>query len=269
MDVISLKGLKVYAYHGVLESEKEKGQEFFLDFKLFLDTREAGKTDDLDKTVNYAELAEYAVKLFTEEKFDLIETAANKLADGLLEKYELLRKVRVRVNKPYAPIGLPFENVSVEVTRGWKTAFVAVGSNMGDSEAIIGRGLNRIKERTDVRLIKEAPLIRTKPYGGVEQADFLNGMWQLETLLSPEELLEVLNGIEKEEKRERLIHWGPRTLDLDIIYYEDVVMNTERLTIPHRDMENRTFVLEPLKEIAPYVKHPVSGLTPEQMLKRL
>jgi len=269
MDVISLTGLKVYAYHGVLESEKEAGQEFFLDFRLFLDTSKAGAEDDLTKTVNYAAMAELGVALFTKEKYDLIETAAHKLAEGIITEYPILRRVEVTVNKPHAPIGIPFDNVSVTVSREWTVAYVAVGSNMGDSEAIIGRALDSLKARNDIRVLKESTIIRTKPYGGVEQDDFLNGMWQIETILKPEELLKVLNEIEKQEKRERVVHWGPRTLDLDIIYYGDAVMNTEKLNIPHIDMANRSFVLEPLNEIAPYVKHPVTGLTPGQMLERL
>lgn len=151
----------------------------------------------------------------------------------------------------------------------WIKAYIAVGSNMGDSEAIIKRALIRLKRRRDIRVTACSTIIRTKPYGGVEQDDFLNGMWEIETVLGPEELLKVLNRIEKLEKRERTVRWGPRTLDLDIIYYGDLVMRSEKLNIPHIDMENRTFVLEPLMEIAPDVKHPVNGLTPGEMLEIL
>lgn len=91
----------------------------------------------------------------------------------------------------------------------------------------------------------------------------------METLLSPEELLDELHRIEQLADRKREIHWGPRTLDLDIIYYDDLVMNSETLIIPHADMANRTFVLEPLCELAPYHRHPINGLTTKQMLEAL
>ncbi len=269
MDVINLTGLKVFAHHGVLQEEKENGQEFILDIKLKLDASWAGKNDDLTKTVNYADMAEYAVSIFTEKSYDLIEAAAYNLSRKLLSKYDLIKSLELTVNKPHAPIPLEFTNVSVKVTAGWEQAFIAVGSNMGDSRAIIQSGLESLTKREDIRLIRDSALIETKPYGGVEQPDFVNGMWLIETYLSPKELLKVLNDIEAEHKRVRTIHWGPRTLDLDIIYYGDEIVYSDKLIIPHIDMSNRDFVLNPLKEIAPYKKHPVTQMTAEMMLEKL
>ena len=109
----------------------------------------------------------------------------------------------------------------------------------------------------------------TAPYGGVEQDDFLNGALALKTLLTPQELLERLHEIEQEAHRERLIHWGPRTLDLDILLYDDLVLDTPDLIIPHVEMHLRDFVLIPLAQIAPWKRHPVLGLTVSQMLADL
>lgn len=97
-------------------------------------------------------------------------------------------------------------------------------------------------------------------------ANYLNGALSIETLYTPEELLEVLQGIERAEARERKERWGPRTLDLDILLYEERVMDTEKLTIPHRDMQNRDFVLKPLSQIAPYERHPVLGKAVVELL---
>ena len=91
----------------------------------------------------------------------------------------------------------------------------------------------------------------------------------METLLEPEELLFVLNQIEEGEDRERLIHWGPRTLDLDILFYGNQIIETDKLVIPHGDLRNRKFVLTPMVQIAPYFRHPVLGMTMKELLDQL
>ena len=116
---------------------------------------------------------------------------------------------------------------------------------------------------------KESSLINTKPYGGVEQPDFINGVVQIETYLEPDNLLTYLNTLEKEAGRTREIHWGPRTLDLDILLYDEQIINTSRLTVPHIDMANRFFVLEPLCEIAPYAYNARLNRTAAELLYEL
>ena len=102
-----------------------------------------------------------------------------------------------------------------------------------------------------------------------DQPDFTNGMWKVETLMDPFSLLKKLNEIEARLGRERLVHWGPRTIDLDIIYFDDETIDTEKLTIPHIDMANREFVLKPLSEVDPYKRHPINKMTAGEMLKNL
>ena len=111
--------------------------------------------------------------------------------------------------------------------------------------------------------------METLPYGVVEQDNFVNGMFEIRTLLAPEELLQELHRIEQMEGRERKLHWGPRTLDLDIIFYDDLVYASGDLVIPHIDMENRYFVLKPLSELAPNFRHPITHKTVTQMLSEL
>lgn len=265
-DEIRVRGLKIYASHGVLLKEKEEGQFFFLNITFRLDTHIAGMRDDLLETINYAEACDFAAEEFTKCSYDLIETAAEKLARALLIKYPMCHEVEVEVNKPNAPIEEEFENVSVDITRGWHVAYIAVGSNLGDSYELIEAAKTRLTFRDEVELIKESSLISTKPYGVIDQPDFVNGLWKIKTVYEPYELLDELNEIEARLGRQRLVHWGPRTIDLDIIYYDDLVIDTKRLTIPHVDMANRTFVLEPLNEVDPYVRHPLNGMRASQML---
>ena len=126
-----------------------------------------------------------------------------------------------------------------------------------------------LKKVETIREIKVSEIIETEPYGYTDQDKFLNAAIGFETLLTPEALLSVCHEIEKKGNRERKIHWGPRTIDLDILLYGDCVMHTETLTIPHSEMHKRQFVLEPLSEIAPYVKHPVLGKSVSMLLEDL
>ena len=268
-DRINIKGLKLYAYHGCLEQERQKGQEFTLDITLYLNLTPAGITDNLERTVNYSEACQVAREAFTNYAYNLIETAAEEVAAALLIKYPLLDKVTVEVFKPHAPIPLDFENVSVFIERKRHTAYIAVGSNLGESEETIAKARELFLKVEGNEILAESSLIVTKPYGVTDQPDFINGMWKVSTLLPPYDLLKKLNEIEHRLGRERLVHWGPRTIDLDIIYYDNLVIDSEKLTVPHIDMANREFVLKPLLEIDPYVRHPITGLRAQEMLDKL
>ena len=268
-DEIRIEELKIFAHHGVFDFETQNGQNFYVNAVLYTDTRKAGATDELSDSTNYGEVCEFLTEFLTQNTYKLLEAAVEQAAAELLRRFRLIKGVKLELRKPEAPIPLPFGSVSVCVERFWHTAYVALGSNMGDKKKFMDDALEELEKNADIRLVKKSSYIETEPYGGVEQDFFLNGMCCIETLLSPEELLDELHRIEQLADRKREIHWGPRTLDLDIIYYDDVVMATETLIIPHADMENRTFVLEPLCEIAPYMRHPISRLMTKQMLDKL
>ena len=144
------------------------------------------------------------------------------------------------------------------------TAYVALGSNLGDKEANLRKALELLEER-GVEVVKTSSFICTEPYGVTDQPQFLNGVCEVRTSLVPLALLHTLLEIEQEMGRVRLRHWGERNIDLDLLLYEDVVMNTPELKLPHPDMQNRDFVLLPLAEIAPELVHPILQKSIEEL----
>lgn len=265
MDQIIIKDLEVYANHGLYKEEKVLGQKFLVSAVLYVDTKLAGVSDQMEFSVDYGKVCYVIKDILTENDFNLIECVAETVAKKLLLKFSLVRKLEIEVKKPWAPIGLPLDYVSVKIKRGWHRAYIGVGSNMGDRMEYINQAIDAIEAQDDTKVVHVSSLIETKPYGGVKQDDFLNGCIAIDTLKEPEELLDFLMDVEAQAGRVRTIHWGPRTLDLDILMYDDLVMNERKLTIPHKEMHKRLFVLEPLEEIAPYLMHPLLGKTVTQL----
>lgn len=269
MDEIHIKNLEVFAKHGVFEEENRLGQKFIIDVTLYTDTRLAGQTDDLAKSIHYGEVAAFITEYMQVHVFQLIETVAEQLAQTLLLQVERLQKVHLEIKKPWAPVGFPLETVSVSITRGWHDAYIALGSNMGDREGYLNMAVEALGKHSLIEVKKISSYIETKPYGGVEQDDFLNAVLQVHTLLTPHELLDVLQEIEKRANRVRVIHWGPRTLDLDLLFYDEEIIGDERLVLPHPEIEKRDFVLIPMAELAPWKRHPISKKTMAQLLSEL
>lgn len=267
MDKIKIENLEVFANHGVFPEENVLGQKFLVSAVIYTSTRKAGMTDELTTSIHYGEVCQFIDKYMKQHTFKLIERVAESLAEELLMNTAGLEKIQLEIKKPWAPVGLPLEYVSVEIERSWHTVYVALGSNMGKKEEFLDEAVGKLRKIPKCMVTKVSEWLVTKPYGGVVQEDFLNGCLEMRTLLTPNELLDELHRIEAEAGRERIIHWGPRTLDLDIIFYDDVIMEEQELCIPHVDMQNRDFVLKPLAEIAPYKRHPVYGKTVSEMLK--
>ena len=184
-------------------------------------------------------------------------------------QFPAVNGLELELSKPQAPIPLSFETVSVTRSLFWHKVYLGIGSNLGDKKEFLDQAVEKMKLDQAFRKLRTSDWIVTEPYGGVEQDDFLNGAIEAETFLSPDALLHKLHAIEQEAGRERKIHWGPRTLDLDILLYDHEIIDTEKLTIPHIDMQNRQFVLEPLSQLAPAYMHPVLHKTISQLLAEL
>ena len=143
--------------------------------------------------------------------------------------------------------------------------WIALGSNMGEGRKNLDLAIKMMNER-GVLVEKVSTYIETEPYGYTEQDNFVNAVCIAETKLSPRELLGVLLKIELDMGRVRIIKWGPRIIDLDILFYEDLIIDEEDLKVPHIEIQKRSFVLEPMNEISPDKIHPVCKKTVHQLL---
>jgi 2-amino-4-hydroxy-6-hydroxymethyldihydropteridine diphosphokinase/dihydroneopterin aldolase/2-amino-4-hydroxy-6-hydroxymethyldihydropteridine diphosphokinase len=148
------------------------------------------------------------------------------------------------------------------------TAFLALGSNLGDRTGNLDEAIRMLGETEGIEVEKISSFIVTAPVGYTDQPDFLNAVVQARTTLAPHVLLRRCNAIEAALHRKRIIHWGPRTIDVDILLYGNLVMEDSTLTIPHPRMGERGFVLGPLCEIAPHAVDPSTGMTAEQLFSR-
>lgn len=139
------------------------------------------------------------------------------------------------------------------------TAFVGIGSNLGDREANLEQAIDLLSAEDGIDVVAVSEIRETEPVGPVEQGPFLNGAVQLETSLSPGELLERLLSVESRLGRVRAERWGPRTIDLDLLLYGDERIDEPGLSVPHPRLHERRFVLEPLTDLDPSLQIPGQG----------
>ncbi|MFT4123974.1 MAG: 2-amino-4-hydroxy-6-hydroxymethyldihydropteridine diphosphokinase [Microbacteriaceae bacterium] len=267
-DEIILTGLRAFAHHGVFEHERRDGQEFVIDATAYLDLAPAAAGDALERTVHYGVLAERIVAAVERDPVDLIETVATRVAELVLAQPGVHR-ARVTVHKPGAPIAVPFADVAVTIDRSRQgtaaelPAVLALGANLGDRRASLAAALDELGAEPGVRLVAVSQAVETpalKPHGvDLDAPAYLNAVALVRTSLAPAALLALCQRIELAHGRTRTEHWGDRTLDIDIVAIDGLVLDEPGLVVPHPRAHERAFVLAPWLEVEPDAVIPGRG----------
>jgi dihydroneopterin aldolase / 2-amino-4-hydroxy-6-hydroxymethyldihydropteridine diphosphokinase len=250
-DRISVKNLCLHGFHGVYPEERKLGQKFFVDIDCRLDLAACAGEDDYSKAVCYGALCDLAAEISGLGPYNLIETLGVRIAEAVLARFDPVGEVRVRVRKPSAPIAAALDHVEIEIvrTRRRRVAF-SLGSNIGDKPGNLRTALAWMNTLEGTVIDRVSRFYKTEPWGETDQDWFLNACAMGWTTAAPVVFLQALKRIELTLGRVPGRRWGPRTIDIDILFIDDLEMETPLLTLPHRDMFNRAFVLIPLAEIA-------------------
>lgn len=257
MSKVLIENYEITTCHGVNPEEKINPQRFLISCVVECDFSEAAKNDDIDKTVSYSAVCKTIKAVFGENCYNLIETLAVKTAKKILTSFDLATAVTVTVKKPDAPMKGTFDWVGVETSLSWHKAYLSLGSNTGDRAGYLDLAIDALTADENVKDVRESTRIETEPWGGVATEKFLNSAVEIKTLYTPRELLSAVHEIEEKGNRVRKERWGNRTLDLDIIFYDDLCVEDDDLIIPHPETCNRVFVLAPLDELCPNKIHPI------------
>lgn len=267
--LITMAEMKFHSHLGVLAAEKEQGQTIVVDLELSCFYPLAVETDQLEQTVNYAQVFSYVKAMVETTESDLIEHLAGAIAKGIFIRFPLVAALSLTIKKPQAPIEGDFAYMAFTLTASREealsglasdsapglteslqhTVIISLGSNIGDRRAHLSYALTRLQATPGLKLDRLSSLYETEPWGNTEQAKYLNAVAAFKTRLEPISMLDLCQAIEAERGRSREVKWGPRTLDLDLISYDQLVMETERLILPHPRYPEREFVTIPLAEI--------------------
>lgn len=272
LDEIRIEGLEVFGHHGKDEASQRQEERFIINAVLYTDFHDFDSRDELSRTVPYGKLCQFISEWMESKACRLIETIADLLAQAILLRYHgFIKAVDMEIVAPELVRNTDSArvSVSVKVHRAWHTAYIGLASNIGDRQGNILSGVERMKQEAGIKVMQLSPLSEYPPYIITNQDNFINGVARIDTVYSPTELLRTLQAIEKLPKGMKPVRWGPRRLDLDIIFYDKLVMDDYYLTIPHIDMHRRLFVLEPMNELAPWFRHPAIGKTMRRLLREL
>ncbi len=278
---IFVKNLKLYGYHGVRELEKNDGQYFLFSIEVLIEDSDYSGRDKLENTLSYSDVIREVKRINKTEKYDLLETFSQVLANRIMELSGLVRKVNIRIEKPSPPIDEKLDTVGVEYvldkdgsrpvktgklkpgnTKKSKTGdsnivYLSLGSNMGNRKINLKKALKLLKGNPGIDIENISSLYETEPMYVEDQKSFYNIVVRasIESTMGPFELLGSIKAIEYGLGRRKVgARYGPRLIDIDILYFGDEVIKSEILEIPHPKIIERKFVLLPLSEIAPDIK---------------
>lgn len=277
---ILIKNLNLFGYHGAKESEKSEGQNFRFNIEVFIKKDDFSKDDSIEDTVNYSEIIKLVKRINSSSSFDLLETLAQEIAGQIEKMSPLIGKVAVKIEKTSPPIKENLESVGVEYvlnseekakTTSKKTAadvYLSAGSNMGGREDNLRKAADMIEANPNINVIKVSSIYETEPMYVKDQNYFYNIVLQcrVDKKLGPFEMMGFLKGIEYKLGRQKIDKkYGPRIIDIDLLYYGKTTLQSDFLTVPHPKIMERKFVLFPLSEIAPDFK--IKGKNIKEILK--
>jgi len=259
---ILIKDLVLYGYHGVRDHEKKDGQYFIFNIAIYINDRGLEESDNLKDTLSYSDVIEEIKEINKGKRCDLLETLCRVMAGAIMDMSSLVEKVDIRIEKPDPPIDEKLGSVGVEYTSSrlggytgidnGETAFLSLGSNMGDRKANIEKALESLERDPRIQVVKTSSYYETAPMYDKDQPDFYNIAAMLKVGLDPFSLLGLIKGIEHDMGRKAgQKRYGPRPIDIDILYYGDRTIKSDILQVPHPLINERMFVLLPLSEIAP------------------
>lgn len=263
MAFIRLMNMIFYGYHGVAAAEKETGRRYEVDCEIETDITKAARSDHLDDAVNYLSIYKTVEEFLENHRYNLLETLAERLREEIKKKTGASR-VTLRVRKRIPPVPGNIDYVEVETSgeklevRNVADVFLGLGTNEGDRENNIKKAIGLLNQSEDIRVKAVSSLYESKSVGVSNQPDYINCVVRIETGLDPHSLLETTKSIETALGRQPHTHMLPRPMDIDILIYDDIDLDSLDLMIPHSRLKNRRFVLEPLLEIDPDVIDPVT-----------
>jgi dihydroneopterin aldolase / 2-amino-4-hydroxy-6-hydroxymethyldihydropteridine diphosphokinase len=255
-DRISIDGLVITTIVGALPHERELAQPLQIDLSITTDLGDAGASDELGDTVNYGSVVEQVAAAVREAKDILLERLADRVAEVVLG-FERVDAVDVAVTKLRPPVAEQVATTSVHIHRrradlafvpaARHRAIVALGSNLGDRPRFLADAVSQLGD-----VVAASQVYETAPVGGPDnQGPYLNMVVVVDTHLDPFAFFRRCQRIESSALRQRVVRWGPRTLDVDILFFDDAVIQSSELCVPHPRLGERRFVLAPLADVAP------------------
>lgn len=266
MTIIRMKKIRFFGKHGVSISEKKRGGTFEIDLEFHSDVDKSHLTDDLNHTIDYSKIYKKVYDSFYSSDYNLIETLGNKICDDLISSFPI-KEIKLIIRKINPPVNGLIDSVEIEINKWNKikilknNVYLSLGSNIGNSINILNSAIDHLNLNKNCKVNKISSFYDSEPIGFINQKNFVNCVIKIATNLSPIKLLDLLKIIElnhgrKKNKKKNM----PRILDIDIIFFNNLIMNSKNLIIPHPEYFKRRFVLEPLLEISSQKKCPNHGI---------